>query len=388
MNQQPSEDLGNTSELPVLKPRNNVPFTSPLTPIKSRQENHDGATAECTGIKMKHPNSLPRNDSLNKSLYSPRHVCSKKHKKSSPEKREPRCSADQSSPDVETPKLTRHSSVSELSPSTKLPMIRRFSLSHIEEETLSTRRKKISASEALRRQALMKIPQRGSVVQPSATDLLPVNEKQSESLWFKDIISDSNFKSSLGSTFEVKKGDIASHQTKKMHEDKHNRLASIESFNEVNGNMVPGTESRYKLRINPSYIGLKNKAKPSNIPTVQGENISFSSISSDVFLPDIGSLSEESFEEQIKETNYPSTIVKRLRFASVYESPFHSNEDPHDASPARFRSASLSGYVDGLGVSETPERKESKLAAFSAFLPPFQVKARDGTKFCDIVDLC
>ena len=277
---QPREDLDND----MFESRKNLPFSSLLTPIKVRPDNPIGGAVECTGVKVKHPTTETCDKSLNKTLYTPKQVCSKKHKKTSCDKRKS-CKKDAhgcdnpSFVDTETPRLTRNCSASEISPRMAHRSLRRFSLSHIEDETSTSHKKKISASESLRRQALLKMPHPATVIQQSLSNRSSAWKGHLESLTTKhddgsinEITSDDKAsigslnklkcgdKTSIGSTNELRSGDEAN--TGSLNKLIRREKISIGSINELRGGDVDSTGSLNELiRGDKVRIGSINELK-------------------------------------------------------------------------------------------------------------------------------
>ena len=301
---QPREDLDND----MFESRKNLPFSSLLTPIKVRPDNPIGGAVECTGVKVKHPITETCDKSLNKTLYTPKQVCSKKHKKTSCDKRKS-CKKDDhgfdnpSFVDTELPRLTRNCSTSEISPRMAHRSLRRFSLSHIEDETSTSHKKKISASESLRRQALLKMPCPATVIQQSLSNRSPARKGHLESLTTKhddgsineitsgdkasigslnELICDD--KTSIGSTNELRSGDEAN--TGSLNKLIRCEKISIGSINKLRSGDVDSTGSLNELiRGDGLSIGSFNELRVGDVASIgslndliPGDKISIGSI--------------------------------------------------------------------------------------------------------------
>ena len=382
---QPKEDLDNN----MFKSRKNIPFTSPLTPIKVRPDNPIGGAVECTGGKVKHPFTETCDKSLNKSLHTPKHVCSKKYKKTSSGKRKS-CKKDAhgcdnpSFVDTETPRLIWNCSRSEISPRRMAnPSLRRFSLSHIEDETSTSLKKKISASESLRRQALLKMPRPATVIQQASDKRSPACKEHLGSFttsYDEGSIKDLTFdvkasigslnelirgeKTSIGSINELRAGDVAS--TGLLNELIRGDGASVGSINKLQRGDFASIGSINELkRSDLAGIGSASTFNQGDM-TSKGateldpgcERFKYPSVSSDVFGNEVPethlNTPGEPYTEGMpsKESNAVDTSrigVKRLRFASISGSSLPPDDETRIC---RNRSASISTVISCLNSSK------------------------------------
>jgi hypothetical protein len=190
-----------TPDRPVYEPRDKLPFTSPLTPIKCRKRNP--ADVECTGEDTS-SHGKRSVGSLNKTMCLQKHIVTLKVSASEPgdQMMSNDMSQSQEKPEfnINPRQLVRHCSAYEVSPR-RQPLQRRFSLSHIENEKSPTRNAK--AHESLRVQALLKKPPCISAHHEATTDEAQLEVDSPREVRFGPLC----LRSSVESVNEVNNGD-------------------------------------------------------------------------------------------------------------------------------------------------------------------------------------